>query len=175
MPEYSVNDIPKLIGADKLADAEMEQMANGRAAATPLPGTTAEIMKGPIQVGPFSVRPFVAADWICLQKLKSPLYEMFLELQKPQEKQQEVAWDDESKFIACWQFTTDPREVYAIVRKDVDKAKADAVEKFGMDDGKSNEFIVVAVIEQFKRHIMTRLQYAAEVKEGKELKGFFPE
>lgn len=168
----TVADIPKIVGQEKLATAQVESMANSRAGAAALPGPVADAFSGPIKVGNYSVRPFVAADWVIIQKLDSPLYRMFLELQKPEDKQEKTECTAEEIAITCWHLTSDVRSVYKAVSADVDAAKETALKAFFYDAGEVNDLIMAAAMEQFTRHLKTRLQHAAEMKDSDQ-SGFF--
>lgn len=171
-----VLDITTIIGADKLQDAQLSNMANGRAAATALPGPVKEaFIAGPIKVGKYMVRQFVAADWIIMQTLDSPLQRLWLELQKPAGKQDPIEYSDEEECLICWQFTRPAKEAYQAART---WSRAQILEiasnEFMFEGGVESPLIIQAASEQFKRHILTRLEYAAEVqKEGKV--SFFPQ
>lgn len=158
--------IIEALGEEKIVQIRLESMANHRAAAVPLPGPALDAFSGPIKVGAFTVRNFVGVDWVLIQKLDSPLYRLYLELQKPEKEQEVVEWTEDEKYTACWQFTTDIRQAERLVLESIQKAKESAKELFGYAGGEANELIVAVVVEQFTKHLKTRLQYAGELKES---------
>lgn len=173
MPE--VQDIPRILGPEKVREYRIEAIANGRAAASPFPGATADAFIAPaaIKVGEFTVRKLVLADWVIFQKLDSPLMRMWLELQKPVEQQEEIQFTDEEGWMICWQFTTPVREAENIaLNEGRDGVLERAKKEFYYDGGEANDTLILAALEQFKRHVLTRLKYVTEKKDSGEITFF---
>lgn len=168
--------IVEIIGADKLAEHSLKSMAAGRASATPLPGPLASAFTaGDIKAGEYSVRRIVLADWRIFDIVDSPLVRMMLELQKPEKEQEQVVTTADEDAMLCYQFTRPAREVYERLTKD---GKAVVIEQakdiFLFGDGDSTTVITNAIMEQFGRHMKTRLEYATQQKESGEISFLSP-
>ena len=166
--------IERVLGADRIDRHVVKGAANERAAATPYPGAAGAFLKGAIKAGEFTVRKIVLADWKIWQTIDSPFLRLFLEMQKPEGAQDEVNFTDDEGYLICWQFTRPVRDAANVVLEGGKESALDAArEQFFYEGGESNQVIITAVMEQFKRHMLTRLQYAAEQKESGEIT-FFP-
>lgn len=149
----------------------IEQMANDRAEADPLPGPLLNAFSpGAIKVAGHHVRKFVAYDHVLLKLLNSPLHLTMLELAKPEDKREEVKSTDQEEWDLCLQFTTPCKEVAGLIEKDVEGFHRLAKEQFGM--GESSEvvkLILLGVLQQVANNILTGNKYAAEAKEANQI------
>lgn len=97
---------------DKAREIALEQEANKRAAATPLPGALSEaFLSDAIDCGGgLFVRRIVASDWVILQWLDSPMYRMTLEVQKDESIREDVKYTPDEGYEMIWQFTHTPQQ-----------------------------------------------------------------
>ena len=118
---------------EKIVAQNLREEANRRAAATPLPGPLADaFLKDAIQVDEnVFVRRIVASDWSLLQWMDSPLYRMFLELQKDEPLREEIKYTDEEEWEMCWQFTHSPKECRVLREKGREVFRATCTEQIG--------------------------------------------
>ena len=163
--------IVEAIGADKLAEHNLKSMAAGRASATPLPGPLKSAFASTdIKAGAYSVRRLVAADWKIFEIVDSPMVRMMLELQKPKEEQEDVSTTPEEDSVLCWQFTRPSRQVFEFVKTHTkEEIVKTATDEFFFEGGESSTVVVNAIMEQFGRHMKTRLEYATQQKESGEI------
>lgn len=81
-------------------------LAADRAAAEPLPGPLKDAFCGePVTVGGLTIRKAVHADWVILERLNSPIYQEFLEAQKPEGSRDPVKWSQAEQFELVYLFT----------------------------------------------------------------------
>lgn len=103
----------ELLEQAKVKELGLEDDANRRAAAMPLPGPSSKLLEsGEIEINSNTrVRRVVAADWKVFQKLDSPIHQMALESQKDEAMRDEVKFDEVNEWELYWQFTHDIVEV----------------------------------------------------------------
>jgi hypothetical protein len=137
----------------------IEEMASDRAVSDPLPGALADaFLEGDIHVGDVLVRKMVASDYVLFKFLDSPILRQFLELAKPQDKMEEIAYTDEEEWEMCWQFTHSPRENRDMIGDSLTR--------------ETTQIIIAAVMEQVKRNMVTAQRYVAEASEKGEITFF---
>lgn len=97
----------------------------------PQSDTTENASPKPIQVGPFTVRPYVPFDMVVLRKLDSPLIRQMREMSKPEADRKPTHFDDEEEFVLIYQFITPLPEVRKLIAKGPDVFREKAFERIG--------------------------------------------
>lgn len=146
-----------------------------KAQSVPLPGASADaFLRGATKVGDVIVREVVPVHIACLQSVDSPILKMVSQATESKEKKSNSDFGIKDQWYICHIFTTDTDELLDILDcggadkiKEVSKA---AINK-KWNAAKIN-MVMLAVIEQFHRHIQTTVKFAAEV-EGQVDKSFF--
>lgn len=136
-----------------------------RAMATPLPGAAGDAFtKGAISVAGKLVNRVVPTHFAVLQALKSPLLTM-LE-QATNEAKSAVDFDDEQQWQICYVFTANPKTMRQTLKSPngLESIKADAERFCGDWSAAELNFVMLAVIEQLKRHVETTVKFAAELE-----------
>lgn len=127
-----------------------------KAAAIPMPGPTlGAFMDDAIEVQGKKVCRIVPAHFFVLQKIESPLLGIMSQL--AEERQAALRMDNEQLWDICYLFTNDPRDVYSLVRKGGKEALREASGSIALEwAAELPELVVMAVMEQIKRHVLTK-------------------
>jgi hypothetical protein len=146
-----------------------------KAQAKPLPGASANVfIKGATTVGDVVVREVVPIHIACLQAVDSPLLKLVQNAANQTGEKANENFSEEAQWEICYIFTQNPKEL----RKILKDGGADAIKKLAEETIDCNwtaakiNSVILAVIEQFHRHIQTTVKFAAEV-EGQGDKSFF--
>lgn len=145
-----------------------------QAQSVPLPGASADaFLRGTTKVGDVIVREVVPVHIACLQAVDSPLLKMVAQATESKEKKSNADFDEESQWAICYIFTSEPKRLRTILKEGGASAIKEASEKTvdGWPASKIN-MVILAVIEQFHRHITTTVKFAAEVEKQVD-KSFF--
>lgn len=164
-----------VLSPERVMEHTLTIAATDRAAATPLPGPLANAFgPGTIEVCGVKVRKFMAADWEIFQMIKSPVLDMVLEWEKPEGARDAITSSNTQEWEMVYQFTHSCAEVYALVEKDREAFHKLCVEQVGLNEAFADKLspIIAAVMEQFKRHVETRVKFMAEAKEQGEITFF---
>lgn len=135
-----------------------------RAMAKPLPGPAASAFtKGAIEAGGKIVNRVVPAHFAVLQALNSPLLKLIENATT--EKKSEVDFDDEQQWQICYIFTTDAKQLRSTLKsKGVEAIKKEAESACGEWSAAEINFVMLAIVEQLKRHVETTVKFAAEME-----------
>jgi uncharacterized protein (UPF0248 family) len=150
------------------------QKCTQQAMSKPLPGESrGAFLNGAINIQGKSVHRIVPSDFIVLEALKSPILKMMEQATQSGEKKSEMEWTAQEEFEICYVFTTDPKEVYRTLKsKGVDEIKRLAEETILEWDAEIPRFVTLAVIEQLKRHVETKVKIATEIQKEGEISFF---
>lgn len=136
-----------------------------KAQAKPLPGA-AEIAftRGAIKAGGKIVNRVVPSHFAVLQAINSPLLSMIESAAR--DKSAKVDFSPESQWEICYIFTEDSKSVYrALKDKGADFVRDQALNVVGEGwDAAAVNLVMIAVIEQMKRHVETTIKFAAEME-----------
>ncbi len=143
------------------------------AQARPLPGAAgAAFTKGPIKAAGKTIAHVVPAHFAVLQALESPLLKMIENAMT----QQSVSVDFKPKeqWEICYVFTSDIETVFDLLENDgVAAVKKTAKKVVGMGwEASALNLVMLAVLEQIKRHAETLVSFAGEVAEKGEISFF---
>lgn len=137
------------------------------AQAKPLPGPAGQAFaSGPIKAAGMVVHKIVPAHFAVLQAMKSPLLTMIENAMT--QKAVDVDLKGSEEWDICYLFTSDIEAVYnKLENEGVIAIQADA-KKIGFQwDSAAIKLVIVAVLEQVKRHISTTVRFAADMdKDG---------
>lgn len=137
------------------------------AAIKPLPGSAEQaFVSGPVMAAGKTVNRVVPAHFAVLQALKSPLLEMISNAVT--KRKSEVDFTHEQQWEICHVFTAEPKALYRALRASgaefVRQQAHDTVMEW---DAAAINLVMLAVMEQMKRHISTTVKFAADMeKEG---------
>ena len=134
------------------------------AMAKPLPGAAGDaFVKGAIPVAGKIVNRVVPTHFAVLQALDSPLLKMIENATT--DSKASVDMDDEQQWQVCFVFTTDAKALRRTLKTSgVDEIKRQAEEACGDWGAAELNFVMLAVIEQLKRHVETTVKFAAEME-----------
>lgn len=146
-----------------------------KANSVPLPGASADaFIRGATRVGDVIVREVEPVHIACLQAVDSPILKMVSQATESKEKSSNADFGIKDQWYICHIFTANPDDLLDILDcggtekiKEVSKA---AINK-QWNAAKIN-MVMLAVIEQFHRHIQTTVKFAAQV-EGQVESSFF--
>jgi hypothetical protein len=136
-----------------------------RAMAKPLPGASASAFTtGAIEAGGHIVRRVVPTHFAVLQALKSPLLAMIEQASK--EAAASIDLDPDQQIEICHVFTADPKDLRATLKASggVDAIRAQAQNACGEWGAAEINFVILAIIEQLKRHVETTVRFAADLE-----------
>ena len=146
-----------------------------KAMAKPLPGASfAAFTKGEIPAAGKVVNRVVPAHFAVLQALDSPLLKMIEQATTKQKA--DVDFTAEQRWQVCYVFTEDAKTVFkALKSKGADFIRQEAENAIleVWDEAQIN-LVMIAVLEQIKRHIQTTVKFAGEMKERGDV-SFFQE
>lgn len=150
---------------EKAIELGLEDNANRRAAATPLPGPLSDaFLTDAIDCGNgLVVRRIVASDWIILQWLDSPLYKMALEAQKDESIKEEVDYQESEGYEMIWQFTHTPKQCRELKAKGREAFTETAYSEIG-DAHKPQDLAkaIQAIGKQIAASFETKVSFEAE-------------
>lgn len=143
-----------------------------RAMAKPLPGASgAAFTTGAIKVAGKVVNRVVPTHFAALQALQSPLLAMMENATATTKA--EVDFDDEQQWQICFVFTSDARELRKMLKSEgIDAIKVEAEKACSDWSAAEINFVMLAVIEQLKRHVETTVKFAAEMEEKGDISFF---
>lgn len=111
-----------------------------------------------------TLRPMVRADWLIFQRLNSPYYRHILELQKPEDQRQPVAFEDEEVYEAVFVFLGPPRASRELLAKGRQVFREAALGNTAdlFPAWLHGDVIGAAVVETFRRGLATRVEIVPE-------------
>jgi len=174
-PRISRDIAVKVANIEKWRQWREEQDMIAQAQCRPLPGPAGKAFTtGNIKAGSKTVYRVVPAHFAILQALDSPLLKMIESATT--KKQVETDFKPLEQWEVCYTFTEDVESVYGLLEKDGVKAIRSAAKKaVGLKwDAASVNLVLMAVLEQVKRHIQTTVKLATEMKDEGEV-SFFQE
>jgi len=173
-PTISYEESLRVVNMDGWRDFKRKQSCAQKAMSKPLPGESrGAFLNGAINICGKSVHRIVPSDFIVLEALKSPILKMMEQATQSGEKKSEMEWTAQEEFEICYIFTTDPKEVYRTLKsKGVDEIKRLAEETVLEWDAEIPRFVTLAVIEQLKRHVETKVKIATEIQKEGEISFF---
>ena len=135
-----------------------------QAQSKPLPGAAeSAFTKGAIKAAGKTVNRVVPTHFAVLQALNSPLLAMIENATA--EKKASVDFDDEQQWEICYVFTTDAKALRKTLKADgIDAVKKLAEATCGDWSAAELNFVMLAVIEQLKRHVETTVKFAADME-----------
>ncbi len=167
-----MNTGEKVIQNEDLAkEAIIENLAAKRALADPLPGPSGEaFIGGPIVVGGKTVYQVVPRYFQALKAIDSPLIGAMQDVVS--EGKVDTEFTDEQAWEICWIFTNTPKVVRETLAKGAGAVKEASMSEVGETPEYPVNLVIVAVMEQLKRHLATAVKFAAEAKEEGKLTFF---
>lgn len=137
-----------------------------KAMSKPLPGASGDtFIKGNTTVGDVTVREVLPIHIACLQAVESPLLTLVNNAIQSEEKKAAIDFNEQQQFEICYLFTTEPKQL----RKTLKESGAESIKKLSDETvcdwtaAKIN-MVILAVVEQFHRHIQTSAKFAAQVE-----------
>lgn len=164
MPESTRRGFFEFKGRQSCAKAAM---------ARPLPGAAGlAFTKGAIKAGGKTVASVVPAHFAVLQALESPLLKMIENAMT--QKSVNVDFKPKEQWEICYVFTADIEATYELLESDgVAAIRKVAKKAVGMTwDASSLNLVMLAVLEQVKRHAETLVRFAADMEATKEISFF---
>lgn len=146
-----------------------------RAQSVALPGAAADaFIRGATKVGDVIVREVEPVHIACLQAVNSPILNMVSQATEAKEKSSDADFGIKDQWYVCHIFTANPDDLMDILdcggEKKIKEVSKNAIYK-QWNAAKIN-MVMLAIIEQFHRHVQTTVKFAAEV-EGQVDKSFF--
>lgn len=159
-------DILTHVNRAKLYELRGRQNNLATANSKPLPGPALDAFTtSAIKIGNRLVEKVVPARFAILQAIDSPVIQL-IENAKRTDKA-EVNFTPEQMWAICYLFTTDARETWKQFKaKGKDWLAEQAEEHVGSQwDFTEVDLVMMAVMEQLKRHVETFVKFVAEVEE----------
>lgn len=146
--------------------AQQEDIASAQC--KPLPGAAFKAFTtGAIKAGGRYVSRVVPAHFAILQALDSPLIKMIENATNKKDK--EIEFKPSQQWEVCYVFTEDAEKCYTLLENEGAKAvKSAAKREVGLKwEAAAVNLVLMAVLEQVKRHIQTTVKMVGEMeKEG---------
>ena len=137
-----------------------------QAMAKPLPGASADaFIKGATRIDGETVREVLPVHIAALQAVDSPLLQMVQKATESTDKKSNSDFTEQQQWDAAYIFTCEPKFLRKIL-KDGGKESVQllAEEKCCDWTAAKLNFVILAVVEQFNRHVQTAVKYAAELE-----------
>ncbi len=160
-------------GREKFFQFKGRQACILKAQAKPLPGAAGKAFTtGAIKAGGKIVNRVVPCHFAVLQALNSPLLTMIESAMT--KKKVDVDFKPKEQWDICHVFTSDIEEIYELLEKDGAGAVSKIAKKeVGLKwEAASVNLVMLAVLEQVKRHIETVVRFATEMEENKDVSFF---
>lgn len=155
---------PVVQSQDLAIEQKLNSLATKRALADPMPGPLGEAFTSKtIEVGGKQVYKVVPRYFLALKAIKSPLIEMMQDIVSSGKVDTELK--DEEAWEICWIFTHSPAEVREKLSKGVAALKEASQVEIGDAEDYPVNLVIIAVMEQLKRHLATAVKYTAEAQE----------
>jgi hypothetical protein len=137
-----------------------------KAQSRPLPGPLAQVFpSASIQAGGKTIHRVVPSHFACLQSLESPLLKMIEEAMTSSELKSEVNFNPQQQWDVCYLFTSDPEQAYDLLETGVNNFHKVARKEVGNGwDAASINFVMIAILEQIRRHILTLVRFGSEME-----------
>jgi hypothetical protein len=165
----------KAVNIDLLKSWRNKQTCIERAQSKPLPAAAGKAFtSGNIKACGKVVSRVAPVHFAILQALDSPLLKMIE--QATTSSKNEVDFKASEQWDVCYVFTEDAEAVYTMLETDGVKAIRQAAKKaVGLKwDAAAVNLVMLAVLEQIKRHVQTTVRMASEMKDEGEV-SFFQE
>ena len=153
------------VNIDRYAEWRGRQACIEKAQSKPLPGASGKAFaSGPVRAAGKIVNRVVPSHFAVLQSLDSPLLSMIENAMG--KKSVDVSFKPHEQWQICYVFTEDAEEVYTLLETEGAKAVAQAAKKaVGMGwEASAVNLVMLAVLEQIKRHVETTVKFAAEME-----------
>ena len=174
VPKISYEESLKLVDLGKWNEHRKKQGCLAKAASTPLPGPLlGAFMDKSIMVRDKAVCRIVPAHFFVLQKIESKLLGLLSAAEADRQASMDISVEEQ--FDLCWIFTNDPAKVFGIVRDGGLPALREQSKSIGIEwEAEMIDCVIMAVMEQLKRHVMAKVQLVSDLKEKGEI-SFFQE
>lgn len=145
-----------------------------KAMAKPLPGAAEDaFLNGGIKVAGRTIWEVMPVHLKCLQALKSPMLLMVESATSSKDKKSDAEFDESEERELCYIFTEKPEVLEDTPKGErVELIKSKAKEIFGKCLAAEINMTVVAIMEQFNRHIQTSVKFAAEIERSGDVRFF---
>lgn len=167
-PMIDRNVAIKAVNLEPYIKFRQEQDAIASARTKPLPGSSLKAFtSGAINAGGKIVQRVVPAHFAVLQALDSPLIKMIENATN--RKDEEAEFKPAQQWEVCYVFTQDIEQIFTeLEEKGVKAIKSAARKEIGMKwEAAAVNVVLMAVLEQVKRHIQTTVKMVGEMeKEG---------
>jgi len=159
-------------GRKRFFEFRGRQACIARAQSKPLPGESrGAFLNSDIKVGDKSIHRLVPRHFIILEAMDSPLLKMME--QATAEKKSGMEWTANQEFEVCYLFTHDIKETFKTFKEKGARAIQDLAEAEVIEwDAEIIRFVTMAVIEQLKRHVETKVRIAAELEKDGQISFF---
>ena len=156
----------KSVNRELLGRFRQKNECDQRARSKPLPGSAGKAFtSGPINAGGKVVNRVVPAHFALLQALESPILKMIESAAADKEKKSEVDFKPREEWELCYVFTEDVEASYELLESKGVAELRKAIKKAAMSwEGVATNLIMMAVVEQIKRHVETTVRFAAEME-----------
>jgi hypothetical protein len=143
-----------------------------KAAAKPLPGgLLGAFFDKSIRVGDKDVCRIVPAHFFVLQKIESKLLDMLSGAEANGKSDGDLS--EHEKWKICWLFTHNPKEMFDLVETHGPAALWEQAKSIAVEwPAEQVESVVLAVIEQIKRHAETKARLVSDMKKEGSLSFF---
>lgn len=171
-PKISRADALKAVNIPLYLNWRGRQACLAKAAATPLPGSLlGAFMDGAIKIRDKEVCRIVPAHFFILQKIDSKLLKLISMAQA--ERTAAVEMTAHEEWDICYIFTNDPKKVFELVREGGVEALRKESQNIATDwEPELIEGVILAVIEQMKRHVETKVKLLSDLKDSGSLTFF---
>lgn len=136
------------------------------AQAKPLPGASANaIIKGATKVAEEVVREVLPIHIACLQAVDSPLLKLVNNAIESAEKKSNVDFSESAQWELCYIFTQEPRALRTLLKEEgVSALQSKSEAKCSEWNAAKCNTVILAIIEQFHRHVQTTVRFSNEVE-----------
>ena len=141
-----------------------KQKSIASAQTRPLPGPAERAFtNGDIKAGDCLVKRVVPIHFAALQAVKSPILKMIESATTGVESKMD--WSEEDQWNACYIFTVEPRQLRGEMKLDgIDSIKGKAAALVENWSAAQVNVVILAILEQIKRHVETTVRFAAEME-----------
>lgn len=161
-------------GLRRFLEHKGRQACIQRARTRPLPGAAADaFLNGGIKMAGRVIHEVMPVHLKCLQAVNSPVLRLIENAVSSKDKQADVDFEPSEERELCYIFTADPEKLEDTPKGErVELIKSESKRIFGKCSAAEINMTVVAVVNQFHRHIQTSVKFAGEMEASGDVRFF---
>lgn len=153
-------------GKRRLMEFRGRQSCIEKAQSKPLPGALADTFsKGGTMIDGSLIREVVPIHIACLQAVNSPILNLVQKAVDAENSKADQEFSESDQWEVCYIFTENPKVLRSVLKQGANAIKKAAEEAIdGNWTGAKMQVAMIAVIEQFHRHVKTTVKFTAEIE-----------